>query len=430
MKAGGIYRWYVAFAFFLFLVFHQADRFIISGIVPALMEEFGVGYAEMGLVFTASILVATLLYPVWGYLYDRYSRRLLVSLAAMIWGSTTWLNALARSFQEFFVTRLATGIDDAAPPGIYSMVADYFEPEKRSRAMGLVNASAPLGAMIGSALALLVGMKVGWKLSFYITGTIGILVGLLIYATVRDIPRGASEPELRGVLSADVFKVRVGDLKQLLRIRSLVFLYLQGFFGVFPWNALTYWVITYLIEERGVAEEQILGMMALWLTAMILGNVAAGFLADWAYRKSRRGRAVFGGAVVYLSALLIYLTMTSPDFPSFATLGMLTAFEIPMAGPAVSAAIADVTEPELRSSANAALRLFENSGSALSPLAVGLLAESIGLGYAITVISVSTWITCGAFFTILALIIPGDMQKLREVLARRAATLSGAGASP
>ena len=132
------YKWVIAIIFFTFLTFHQADRFIISAITPQLLDEFKVSYSAMGFLFSATILVAVVLYPVWGFLYDRYSRRLLVSLAAIIWGLTTWLNALTRTFHQFFATRLATGIDDAAPPGIYSLIADYFEPTSRGKAMGLV----------------------------------------------------------------------------------------------------------------------------------------------------------------------------------------------------------------------------------------------------------------------------------------------------
>jgi hypothetical protein len=39
--------------------------------------------------------VVAVFYPLWGYLYDRYARSKLLSLAAFIWVSTTWLNALA-----------------------------------------------------------------------------------------------------------------------------------------------------------------------------------------------------------------------------------------------------------------------------------------------------------------------------------------------
>ncbi len=83
----------------------------------------------------------------------------MVSLAAAIWGITTWLKALARTFSVFFVTRIATGVDDAAPPGVYSLVADYFELEKRGKAMGLINAAAPLGSIIGMVLAVLIRLN-------------------------------------------------------------------------------------------------------------------------------------------------------------------------------------------------------------------------------------------------------------------------------
>ncbi len=424
MDKKGLYRWYIVIVFFLFLTFHEADRFIISAITPQLMREFKVGYAEMGILFSATILVAVVLYPLWGYLYDRYSRRLLVSLAAIIWGFTTWINAISRIFREFFATRLATGIDDAAPPGIYSLVADYFEPYKRGRAMGIVNASGPLGAIIGSILALsIVGAGLNWRNSFYITGTIGVIIGIITYLTVKDIPRGSSEPELEGLLETDIYKAKLSELPILLRNRSLLFLYLQGFFGVFPWNAITFWIITYMEVELGLTPSQVMITMVLWLVAMVIGNIVGGYIGDFVFRKTLKGRALFGAAVVFMSALLIYITLLAKDYTLFLLYGTLTAFEIPMAGPNVSAAITDVTEPELRSSATAFLRFFENIGSAISPAVVGVLAEELSLRWSILAISVSTWILCGVFFTILASIIPNDILKLRRAMTERAAKL-------
>ena len=415
------YRWLVTIIFFIFLTFHQADRFIVSAVTPQLLDEFKVGYAEMGILFSATILVAVVLYPVWGYLYDRYSRRLLVSLAAIIWGFTTWINALSRTFQEFFGTRLATGVDDAAPPGIYSLIADYFEPEKRGRAMGVVSASGPLGAIIGSIIALsIVGSGLNWRYSFYLTGTIGIVVGVITYLAVRDVPRGVSEPELEGLLETDIYRARLSELKLLLKNRSLILLYLQGFFGVFPWNAITFWIITYMEVERGMQPDMVMVVMVLWLVFMVIGNVVAGYIGDWFFKRNRRGRAIVGAIVVFLSALLIYLTMSSPTTTEFLVFGVLTAFVIPMAGPNVVAAITDVTEPELRSSATAFLRFFENAGSALSPAIVGFIAEAHSLQYSITWISVSTWILCGVFFTILSIIIVGDIERLRRLMRERA----------
>jgi len=415
------YKWFVVLFFFAFLTVHEADRYIISAVAPQVMDEFKVTYGQLGLVFSLTVLVAAVLFPVWGYLYDRYSRKILAGLAALIWGFTTIFNALSRTFSQFFATRLATGIDDAAPPGIYSLVADYFEPYDRGKAMGLLNATGPLGAIIGSILALsLVGAGMSWRSAFFITGPIGVVIGILTILLVRDVPRGSSEPELEGLLVQDVYKARLSDLSKLLRNRSLLLLYLQGFWGVFPWNAITFWIITYMEKERGFAPDFVMVVMVLWLVAMTAGNIVAGYLGDWLFRVTKRGRALLGAVVVLFSAILIYLTMNAATTEEFLIFGLLTAFEIPMAGPNVVAMITDVTEPELRASATGYLRFFENIGSAVSPALTGFMAEGLSLGAAITIVSASTWLMCFVFFTLLAIVIPKDIDRLRRIIRERA----------
>lgn len=418
------YKWFVVLFFFTFLTFHQADRFIISAVAPQLLDEFQVDYSELGLVFSLTVLVAAVLYPVWGYLYDRYSRKVLAGFAALIWGITTIFNALARNFSQFFVTRVVTGADDAAPPGIYSLVADYFEPHSRGKAMGILNASGPLGAILGSVLALsIVAAGLNWRNAFFITGPVGIVAGILTFFLVKDIPRGSSEPELSGLLTQDIYKARFSDLPRLLKNRSLVLLYAQGFWGVFPWNAITFWFVTYMQKERGMPPEAVMPVMVIALSAMVAGNLVAGLIGDWLFKKTKRGRAIFGAIVVLFSAVLIYLAIRAPTTEEFVLLTALTAFEIPMAGPNVVAAITDVTEPELRASATSYLRFFENVGSAAAPFITGVLADWMGLGEAILWVSVLTWLLCFVFFTILAIIIPDDVDRLRKIMEVRARDL-------
>jgi MFS family permease len=415
------YRWFVVIILFLFLTFHSADLFIISAVNPQLIEEFKVDYVTMGFLFSISLLIATILYPLWGFLYDKYSRKLLVSLAALIWGSTTWINALSRVFSQFFTTRIITTIDDAAPPGVYSLVADYFEPKDRGKAMGVINASSPIGAILGTVIPLMIiDAGLNWRNAFFITGSIGIIMGLIIYFFIKDVPRGTSEPELSGKLVSDIYKAKLSDLKILLKNKSLLLLYAQGFFGVFPWNAITFWIITYMVMERKLSSELVMIVMVVWLIAMTIGNIIAGYLSDLLFRKTKRGRAMFGAIVVFFSALLIYLTMYSETFESFFFFGVLTAFEIPMAGPSVSAAITDVTEPELRGSATAYLRFFENIGSSISPALVGIISMGSTLQFSITLISSLTWIICGILFIFLTLIIPKDIDRLRIIIRKRA----------
>lgn len=98
MSSNKKYRWYVMAVFFAFMLLHQSDRLLIAPLTTPIMETFGINEAQMGAVVTGALLVGAFLYPLWGYLYDRFSRPKLLALASAIWGSTTWLSAIAPTY--------------------------------------------------------------------------------------------------------------------------------------------------------------------------------------------------------------------------------------------------------------------------------------------------------------------------------------------
>jgi predicted MFS family arabinose efflux permease len=53
--------------------------------------------------------------------------------------------------------------------------------------------------MIGLVLSTTVAVGMGWRKIFYITGGLGIILSLIIFLFVKDIPRGKSEPELQDI---------------------------------------------------------------------------------------------------------------------------------------------------------------------------------------------------------------------------------------
>ncbi len=420
------YAWFMTIMLFLFRSLHIADIFVISVVLPLILEEFQITYTAAGLVFTATSFIAVILYPVWGYLYDRYSRRALISLSGIVWGFTTWLNALPKTFSEFFLTRTLTGIDNAPPSGMNSLVSDYFPPKSRGKALGLISAAAAFGALIGTILGVLVGYALGWRILFFITGGIGILMALLVYLTVRDVPRGSSEPELAELrIKEELYRINLRKFLSLLKKRSLLFLNLQGFFGVFPWQVLQAWIFTYMVVERGFDEELSMIIMLIWLLCMIIGNLVGGMFGDMLFKSFIRGRAILGAVIVFLSALVLFFTIMWPveDVFGFAIMGTIGAFILPMAGPNVSATVTDTAEPEVKSSADALLRIFESGGSSVAPLIAGYFADIYGLGLGILYISVTTWIICGILFIILAFVIAKDILALREKMAERAEEL-------
>ena len=234
MKSHNRYRWFVVAVFFAFMLLHQSDKLLIGPLTSKIMEEFNIDEVQMGAVFSGALIVGAILYPIWGYLYDRYARSKLLALASFIWGSTTWLSAIAPTYPSFLVTRASTGVDDSSYPGLYSMISDYFGPQLRGKVYGLLQLTQPLGYMIGLMVATLLSGILGWRGIFYITGSLGIVIGFIILIGVKEPARGRAEPELEELEKIGIYRFNMKTALGLFRKRSLILLFLQGFVGVFP----------------------------------------------------------------------------------------------------------------------------------------------------------------------------------------------------
>ncbi len=415
-------RWFVIAIFFGFMLLHQIDKLLIGPLTSNIIDTFHITYTQMGLVTTGALIVGTVLYPIWGWLYDRYSRAKLLSLAAFIWGATTWLGAIAPTYPLFVAARASTGIDDSSYPGLYSLVSDYFGPDKRSTIYGLLQITSPIGYLIGMVMALFLGGVIGWRAVFYITGSLGIVVAILMFFFLKEAPRGQAEPEFQGMEAITLRKFNWKAAGEMFSRPSMLMIFIQGFFGVFPWNVITYWFFVYLEKERGYESGAILFTMAPAVLIMAAGYPVGGILGDWLFKKKKSGRIIVSTIGVILGAVLLYFTMNIPLGQNllFMILLCLTAFFIPFAASNVLSTIYDLTLPEVRSTANAVESLIENAGATLAPLVTGIIADRTSLKDAIIILCVGAWLLCFFFFLFVIFLIPKDIDKLRAEMQRRA----------
>jgi len=416
------YRWFVVLIFFCFVLLHQADKLLIGPLTTPIMEGFGINEAQMGAVSSLALIVAAILYPVWGYLYDRFSRSRLLALASFIWGSTTWLNALAPNYPTFLVTRASTGIDDASYPGIFSLLADYFGPRMRGKVYGLLQMAQPLGFMLGTIMATMLGGAMGWRSVFFITGGAGIVVAFLIFFGVREPERGQAEPEMAGLDQIADHRIDKQVALGLLRKRSYLLLLAQGFFGVFPWQVLIFWFFRYLEAERGYTPDEAMISMMVAIVTLSAGYFLGGSVGDFFFRRTPRGRVLTAMVGVLAGALFLVLALSVPAANQglFLVFLALTGLTMSVASPNVIATVQDVTEPEVRGTAQAIMSFADNIGSAVAPWLAGLIAVSYSLHVAILVICTSTWILCAILFGATAILVPRDVERLRQTMQARA----------
>jgi len=422
VKPSNQYRWFVVAIFFSFMLLHQSDKLLIGPLTPKIISEFNITKTQMGAVLTGALIIGTILYPIWGYMYDRYARPKLLALASLIWGSTTWISAIAKTYPAFLVTRASTGIDDSSYPGLYSLVADYFEPKMRGKIYGILQLTQPIGYLLGMILALMVAPSIGWRSVFYITGGFGILLSILIFFGVKEIPRGKSEPELEDLEEIGQYRFSWVQARGVLKKRSMWFIFLQGFAGVFPWNVITYWFFTYLAEERGYNEESILFTMAPIILILAGGYFVGGAIGDWLFKRTLNGRVITSSIGVLMGAIFLFFAINTPieARTPFFILMSLTAIFMPLSSPNVISTVYDITLPEVRSTALAVEYFIENSGAALAPLLAGFIADRSNLQTSILLICITAWILCFFFYLGALFFVPSDIRSLRQQLKDRA----------
>ena len=350
------YRWFVVVVFFFFMLLHQTDKLMIGTLQVPISETFDINNRQWGMINSGALIVATILYPIWGYLYDHYARAKLLALASFIWGSTTWLNAIVRSFGGFLVTRASTGIDDSSYPGLYTLVADYFGPNLRGKIYGLLQLAQPLGYLMGMILALMVAPLIGgWRSIFFLTGSLGLVIALLIFFGVREMPRGKAEHEFEKMAEMQTFRFSWKEAREIFKKKTMWFIFLQGFAGVFHWNVITFFFFGYLEKERGYDANGILFTMAPVILILAGGYFLGGALGDFAFKRTRKGRIIVSSIGVLLGALFLFLAINTPIAArnQFFILMCLTAIFMPLSSANVIATVYDVKVPEVRSTAQA-----------------------------------------------------------------------------
>lgn len=430
-KRRNLYPVFVVIVFFLFIFLHQTDKLLIGSLQTQISETFHLNDFQWGLINSGALIVGTLLYPVWGYLYDRYARAKLLALASFVWGATTWLSSLIKTYTQFLITRSSTGIDDSSYPGLYSLVADYFGPKVRGKVYGILQLPAPLGYLVGMILALVVAPQLndrffhleGWRVIFLITGALGITMAFIIFFGIKDMPRGRAEPEFEGLQEIGQFRFSWQEARQIFRKKTMWFVFAQGFAGVFPWNVITYFFIGYLQTERNYDSQAVLLVMAPVVIILALGYFIGGALGDWLFRRTVKGRIIVSSGGVILGALFLLLALLTPIEARglFFVFMALTALFMPFSSPNVLSTIFDITVPEIRSTAQAIEYFVENSGAALAPMLAGAIALATTKQTAILSVCVTAWALCFLLYLGALFFIEGDVKSLRRQMAERAA---------
>lgn len=175
----------------------QLNNGVMTLLVEPVKRDLDLSDMEMSYLLGFSVV---LFYALVGIpaarLVDRYNRKWLMTASIVIWSLATAACGLAMTFWQFFAARFGIGAGESITgPLSYSLLADYFPPDKLPRGIAIYN----VGLQGGTALSLLlgaflihvfsnmapvdlpvIGVMRDWQLVFIATGLIGIPIALLV----------------------------------------------------------------------------------------------------------------------------------------------------------------------------------------------------------------------------------------------------------
>ncbi|XP_051172833.1 protein spinster isoform X2 [Leptopilina boulardi] len=361
------------------------DRFTIAGILDDVKDEFHISNGEAGLLQTAFIISYMAFAPIFGYLGDRYNRKILMALGVFLWCLTTFIGSYMKAYGWFLVFRAMVGVGEASYSTIApTIISDLFVKDVRSKMLALFYFAIPVGSGLGYIIGGETAKATGsWQWGLRITPILGIVAIILILLLVRDPIRGEREGGTNIVSTS-----WADDIRSLVKNHSFM-LSTAGFTCVsFVTGALAWWGPTFLklglkleLNDDNVDQDDVAYKFG--LTAMVAGLLGVPL-----------------GSII-AQKLRVYYTQTDPLICAFGLLisTPLVFFGIVMAGINSTACyiliffgqvaininwsiVADmllyVVIPTRRSSAEALQILIAHAlGDAGSPYIIGVLSEGI-----------------------------------------------------
>lgn len=282
-------RWYILGVLTIVYALNHVDRQIMVILQEPIKQEFGISDTQLGLLtgimFAAFYATLGIPFAAWA---DRGNRRNIIAIAVTIWSGMTAISGFAGNFWHLALARMGVGIGEAGgTPPATAMIADIFPPKRRALALGIYTTGISFGILIGFILGGYIAARYGWRVGFFVAGAPGLLIAAILFFTVREPERGASENRQTAEDAPSLGETLAFFKSQ----RAMVGLLLGGVFVCISANAFLAGIPLYLIRvhevpigELGVA----LGLLMGGLGG--IGAITVGALCDKLSEKDLRWR--------------------------------------------------------------------------------------------------------------------------------------------
>jgi len=379
------YSNYVFILLFMLYVFDYADRMVVTSMFTSIQKDWHISDTQCGwLVSVIYLAIGILTFPV-SILVDRWSRTKTIGLMAIVWSLATALCAITGSYVQLFMARILIGFGEAGyAPGGSALISGMYPLEKRSKMMGLWNASIPLGSAIGVGMGGIIAQSLGWKHAFGIVAVPGLLIAIL-FLFVKDY----KTVDLSFIdKSNNKIKMEKKDMiREFISKPSVIYTYFGMAAVVFVTTAIIVWLPKYFEIERHMEPKTAGSLAGAVMLLALIGAPLGGFLIDKWRTSEPRARLLFPALSTLGSGILLFIALAL--LKGTGQLIVLFAFGILiMTFIAGAAAVTqDVIHPGLRATSYAIAVAVQNLiGSFTAPIVLGKISDLSNIKTAVSIL--------------------------------------------
>lgn len=422
-----------------------ADQNLLAPNLTAIGQDFGFTRAQIDQKLGADInltfwMLGGAVTLAIGYLTDRadlakkLSRKWLLFAVALLGQLSCLASGYARNYEELYWARALTGIGIGGSfPLVFSMLGDYFPPEKRATASATVALSTGLGIGLGQIVAGMLGPKLGWRMPFFVIAIPGIVMNLGFVLLAKEPVRGRHEAALKDYLAEGheyKEKFELSQLPLILRTKTNLFILLQAVPGCVPWGVLMVYLNDYYSHDKGFSVADATFLVMVIGAAAIGGSFCGGLLGQKLHSRSPRLQPLLCAISTTLGVPMMAIMINYPVHPGMSLAGPLsiaiaTGFLAALTGTNLNAMLINVNPPSRRGSAFSLFNLFNDLGRGLGAWIVGGMAATLGRVTAFHIANLM-WLICGALLATLVVFFPREEAAVQRELAELARRRAGA----
>lgn len=385
------------------------DRYILPGVQEQVKREFQVSDAQIGSITFWFFLTYMCAAPLTGWLGDRFPRKPLIIVCALLISAVNVLTGTVHAFDSLLLRHAVLGIGEASL-GIYApaLLADFYPEADRNRVLTIFYTAIPVGAALGYLIAEVVGARFGWRMPFYVSAAPGFLIAVLIFFWMREPRRGASDTGVNRLLG-EAIDAEIGEIRNpILRLLDAIKTvwrslgrnppYLYATLGMaaitFSLGGISAWMPSFL-QRSGFSPNTVgVTLGAITAGAGLGGTAFGGWLAQMWLRSNHRALYLVSAWSALLTVPFGVLCFFGPRATMLPALGIAMFCIFLGTGP-LNAAIVNAVPAAVRATAIAMeLFLIHALGDTPSPRLIGMVSDrstlATGLGLTLVTMVIAT----------------------------------------